>query len=72
MIAKVEEYARIVAAREKTREAFRSESLALMQQSMQQTQGMVARIMQQANDTFEAGQPTMARNTEKRRSRCST
>ncbi|MFN8219567.1 MAG: hypothetical protein U0S12_05475 [Fimbriimonadales bacterium] len=56
VIAKVEEYLRIVAGREKTREALRSEGIALMQQSMQQTQSMVARIMRQANDTFESAE----------------
>lgn len=28
----------------------------MMQQSLQQTQGMVARIMKQADETFEAGE----------------
>ena len=56
VIAKVEQYAKVVAGRQQTWEKFRSEGYALMQQSMLQTQGMVARIMKQADDTFAASE----------------
>ncbi len=51
VVAKLEEYARMVSARERARASFRDEGFALVRRRLEQTQAIVARITQQTKDS---------------------